>query len=461
MKVIILAGGSGTRLWPLSRGRYPKQFIKFQEDRASLFQETFERSLLIADKDDIYVVTNKKHKFLAMGAIEELGYEFSKKNILLEPEAKNTLPAVYCGIHEMRSKGKDTVVVFPSDHKIAKNEEFIKIIKSVEGLAHEAIVTFGVKPDEPNTGYGYISKGIPRLGGYEVSEFKEKPNKVKAAEYVEKGYLWNSGIFMFASDIFEEEVKKYANGIHEAFNSSESIEEAFGKIDGKISMDYGILERSNRVAVVPVDIGWNDLGSYDAFYDAFDKDDNNNIFCKDNIAIDSKNNIVNSEKGKLVALVGVEDLIVADNRDALLICRKDQSQKVKDVVDILNDKKDIRTEFHIQDYRPWGYYKILDEEKDKFKIKRITVASGKKLSYQMHHSRSEHWVIVRGTAKVTIDDKVSFIPEGESIFVKAGQKHRLENQSEFPLEIIEIQMGDYLEEDDIIRFDDEYKRNSN
>ncbi len=461
MKIIILAGGTGSRLWPLSRERYPKQFIKLNNRKYSLFQDTFSRSICLADMIDIYVVTNKNYKFLVIGEINELGYNYPEKNILIEPEAKNTLPAIYAGVHENLKRGgvSDSVVVFPSDHLIKRDEEFIEIIKTVEYLTEDSLVTFGITPSDPNTGYGYISPGEKKSEhGYAVKEFKEKPNHEKAVEYIQKGYFWNSGIFMFNSKVFLEEVTRYSPEIVNAFNTSKNMEEAFGKIKEKISIDYGIMEKSSRVAVVPVDIAWNDLGSFDSFYKAFQGDEEKNIAAKEHMLINSNNNIIYSEAQKLVVTIGIENLIIMDNKDALLVCSKDQSQKVKKVVDKLKNKKDIRVEYHVKDYRPWGNYEVLEDEKNCFKVKRIKVNPGEKISYQLHNHRNEHWVVVKGLARITINEQERILNPGESVDIKARQKHRVENIGELVLEIIEVQTGEYLEEDDIVRFDDEYGR---
>ncbi|WP_048062441.1 mannose-1-phosphate guanylyltransferase/mannose-6-phosphate isomerase [Methanococcus aeolicus] len=468
MKSLILAGGVGSRLFPLSREHYPKQFIKLKKFDKSLFQMTFERCLKLSNIDEIYIITNEKHKFLVLGQIEELGYEinnngnnggFNEDNILIEPIGRNTLPAIYYGLENSKNNkenNSNTIVgVFSSDHLIENEEEFISAVLSGQELAKEYMITFGIKPTEPNTGYGYIKPAEKLNGGYIVGEFKEKPDLKTAKQYIENNYLWNSGMFLFDANIFKNEVKKHCPDVYEAFKFN-SVEEIYENVPD-ISVDYGIMEKSDKVAVIPLNIIWNDMGSFDSFYEYFEKDDQGNVIYGDNISIDSKNNLINTSDGKLVSLIGIEDTIVVDTKDVLLVCNKGESQKVKDIVKYLKNKKDDRIQFHTTVYRPWGTYTILEEGLF-YKIKRITVHQGKKLSYQLHHHRSEHWVVVKGTASVTIEGNEMLVRSGESIFVKSGLKHRLENHGKIPLEVIEIQVGEYLEEDDIIRFDDDFGR---
>jgi len=403
----------------------------------------------------IYVVTNINYKFLVMGQIEELGYNFDESRILVEPAGKNTLPAIYYGVKEIQKKGEHVVAVFPSDHLIEDEEEFIRTVKGSESLATDYIITYGVIPARPHTGYGYIKPGAALSGGFVADEFKEKPDYAAALDYVQKGYLWNSGMFMFRTDIFAGEVRRYCPEVYDSFGLDDTVE--IYATTPSLSIDYGIMEKSGRVAVVPLSVRWSDLGSFDSFYEEFRSDENGNIDFSGNILIDSSNNLLYTDYDKAVALVGINDLIVVDEKDALLICRKDRSQKVKDVVNILKQRNDSRADQHLTTYRPWGSYTIL-ESGFFYKIKRITVLPGKKLSYQLHHHRSEHWIVVKGTARVTVEGEETFVRSGESTYVKSGFKHRLENPGKVLLEVIEVQLGEYLEEDDIVRIEDDFGR---
>ncbi len=454
MKSIILAGGSGTRLWPLSRELYPKQFIKLLGE--SLFQKTLKRALLVSDPDDIYVVTNEKQKFLVLDQIAEINLKIPKENIIIEPIARNTLPAVYYAVLKIVENGHCIVSVLPSDHLIAINSNYKSVFEKAKKLANKYIVTFGIKPDRPHTGYGYIKPGEKIGDGFIVEKFVEKPSIDKAEEFIKEGYLWNSGMFMFDTQIFVEECKKFVPEIVEAFENGKDISEIYASLPN-ISIDYGILEKSDRVAVVKLETEWNDLGSFDALYEIMEKDEHKNAVKGNCIVLDSSNNLLYSER--LLAAIGLKDLIVVDTRDAILICSRKDSQKVKDVVKILKNAGDIRAECHATVYKPWGSYTVLEENKF-YKIKRITVLPKKRLSLQMHYHRSEHWVVVRGTAKVQVGDREFLLRSGESTFVPAGVKHRLENPGLVPLEVIEVQIGEYLKEDDIVRFEDDFGRQS-
>ena len=460
MKTVILAGGKGTRLWPLSRELMPKQFIKLFDDR-SLFQRTVERAMLFSKPSEIFIVTNEAYRFRILDDLRELGIELPGENILLEPMAKNTLPAILWATLKIEEDFGDSVVtVLPSDHVIEANDAYMEAFENAEKLAKSHLVTFGIKPTRPHTGYGYIKPG-ERIGelGYRVAEFKEKPDLETAKRYVESGYYWNSGMFAFSTSLFIEEVRKHAPDVWEAFEEGGDIEEVYKRAP-EISIDYGVMEKTDKAAVVPLNTFWSDLGSFDAIYEVLEKDEDGNAVKvsghgAEYINLSSKRNLVMTKR--LTATIGVEDMIIVDTDDALLIAHRGEAQRVKEIFRILKERKDERAFVHRTAYRPWGSYTVL-EEGERYKIKRLTVLPGKKLSLQMHYHRSEHWVVVRGTAKVTVGEKEILLRPGESTFIPAGVKHRLENPGKVLLEVIETQIGEYLGEDDIVRFDDEFGR---
>ena len=421
-----------------------------------MFQDTVLRCLQISEISEIYVVTNELHKYFVIGQIEELGYEIPRGNILLEPEGKNTLPAIYYGITEIEKvHGNSTVAVFSSDHKLDKDA--METIRNAHQLSLEHLVTFGILPKSPHTGYGYIKPGDKLSMGYKVSEFREKPDYKDAEKYISEGCLWNSGMFLFSTDLFLKEVALYAPDVKDSFKNNTDIKEIFSNVPN-ISIDYGIMEKSSSVAVVELNHKWSDLGNFNALYQELDKDENGNCVLEcEHLLLNSKNNFVYSSSEKLVSTVDINDLIVVDTTDALMICPRQSCEKVKDIVKILKEKDDERVNLHETVYRPWGSYTLL-EKSNKHKIKNISVLPGKKLSLQLHHHRSEHWVVVKGIACVENNEDKYFLRQGESTFIRAGMKHRLSNPGKLPLEIIEVQLGEYVEEDDIIRYDDEYGR---
>jgi len=455
MTNIILCGGSGTRLWPISRTLMPKQFVKLFDDK-SLFQLTVERNEKVCSSQ--YIVSNAEQYFLALDQLEELGK--TNNRYLLEPVGRNTAPAIALAC--MSLDPEELVLVTPSDHLIKNEKEYAKVLARAKELAQEGnLVTFGITPAFAETGFGYIE-----ADGEDVKAFHEKPSLDVATKYLEAGnYYWNSGMFCFKAGIFLDELQKHSPEIYEATKSaleSKNINDEMIRIDHESmmqipedSIDYAVMEQSNKVKVVASDIDWSDLGSFDALYEELPKDENGNTKNENHISVDSKNNLVYG-KDRKIATVDVEDLIIVDTGDALLVSKKGSSQKVKAVVNEL--KKDTQLHnIHLTGYRPWGTYTVL-EDTEGYKIKRIEVKPGKRLSLQKHFHRNEHWIVVSGTATVTVGDKVELIRPNESTYIKMGEVHRLENQGKIPVVLIEAQVGEYTGEDDIVRLEDDYKR---
>lgn len=453
MTNIILCGGNGTRLWPISRTLMPKQFVKMFDDK-SLFQLTVERNSQACDAR--LIVSNTEQYFLALDQLEN---SFLNNKYLLEPVGRNTAPAIALACLSLAAD--EIVLVTPSDHLIKNEAEYKKVLSIAKELAEENyLVTFGITPSFAETGFGYIE-----TDGNDVKAFHEKPDYERATEYLKAGnYYWNSGMFCFKAGVFLEELKKYSPVIYNA--SLEAIKNCVK--DGMIrikhedmqsipedSIDYAVMEKSTKVKVVHSDIGWSDVGSFDALYEELKKDENQNTINPNHISIDSKNNLVYGNERK-IATIDIENLIIVDTGDALLISKKGSSQKVKKVVAEISKSTELHN-IHLTAHRPWGRYTIL-EDTPKYKIKRIEVMPAKRLSLQKHFHRNEHWIVVSGTATVTIEDKVFTLRANESTYINMGDIHRLSNDGKVPVVMIEVQTGDYLGEDDIVRFEDDFKR---
>ena len=457
MTNIILCGGSGTRLWPISRKLMPKQFVKLFDDQ-SLFQLTVTRNSEICQKQ--FIVSNQDQYFLAVDQLEELSVEDA--SYLLEPVGRNTAPAIALACLELDPE--EIVLVTPSDHLIKDEEAYKQAVNKAKEYAQDNyLVTFGIQPNYPETGYGYIEANAEN-----VKSFKEKPDLTTAQKYIDEGnYYWNSGMFCFKAGLFLEELEKYAPEIYHtskvAYDNKQIIVQNQSRITledmnaiPEDSIDYAVMEQSDRVKVVPSDIGWSDLGSFDALYDELPKDKEGNTINKDHININSKNNLIFTY-GKKIATIDIEDLMIVDTVDALLISKKGSSQEVKKVVEKIKSIDDELADVHRLVFRPWGTYEVLLTH-DNYKIKRIVVKPGKRLSLQKHFHRNEHWIVVSGTATVTVGNETKLIRPNESTYIKMGEIHRLENQGKIPVVLIEAQVGEYTGEDDIVRIEDDFKR---
>lgn len=458
MYALILCGGSGTRLWPLSRKNFPKQFLKLYSDN-SLLQETFLRMQKVMSPKNIFLVTNEENFFNVYNQLRDIYPQISKEQIITEPASLNTAPAIALGMRYLTEKVKikkdEPVIILPADHYIAKPQVFVKIVKLAMGKVGNFIGTIGITPLAPETGFGYIKKGRRENGYFIVDAFKEKPDRQTAQQYLaSKQYVWNSGMYIFSAKTFASELKKHSPKLYEKYTQKfEEFSKNFSKLAAE-AIDTAISEKSDKVIVFEGDFGWSDIGSFDALADVLgEKKATQNR----HILLDSKNVFVHSSTNRLVTTIGVEDLVVVENNDCILIHKRGRSEDVKKVVNYLKENNYKEIEHNIEVQRPWGKYEVLIDEKN-HKVKKITVYPGASLSLQSHQHRSEHWVVVKGTANVINGENQLVLHENESTYISATAKHRLSNFGKVLLEIIEVQTGDYLEEDDIVRYDDTYGR---
>ena len=468
---VILCGGSGTRLWPSSRASFPKQFINgLSKDKKSLLQETILRIAGIENIEDPIFICNEDHRFLVAEQMREINIK--PKSIILEPFAKSTCPAIALAALKASEEKEDPILlVLSSDHIIKENAKFLKSINnSIEIAAKGKLATFGVVPTAPETCYGYIEAGELLLEDFDlfkIKKFVEKPNfKLAKKLYQDKNFTWNSGMFTFKTSVILSEINKFEP---EVLNiCEESLKNGFKDLDfqridrnifegcKEISFDVSIMEKTNIGVVIPLDATWSDVGNWKSLWENEDKDKNGNVLSGNVITYDVNQSILKSQNRLLIGN-GLKNMVVIETDDAILVSDKEKSQNIKNIVKDLISKGYVEGKENRINYRPWGNYKSIAED-SRWQVKKIEVKPGAQLSLQMHHHRAEHWIIVKGTAKVTIDDKQSIIKENESVFIPLGSKHRLSNPENVPLVLIEVQSGSYLGEDDIVRFKDDYGR---
>ena len=464
--IVIMAGGSGTRFWPLSREAMPKQLLRIDGEE-TLIQQTIARVRPLIPSDHIHIVTNKSQA-------EQIRYqvpELNKNNFIIEPAAKNTAAAIGLAAVYLNHHNIDSVMgILPADHVVKNKEKFLETLESAFAAARDGyLVTIGIRPSRPETGYGYIQAGEPLnplTGIFHVDRFTEKPDIDTAKKYVADGhYFWNSGMFVWKTSVILDEIGRHMPLLGEGLKEIKTaigkddevsvIKSVFSKLD-PVSIDYGIMEKSDKVVVIPADLGWSDVGSWTALDDITARDSRGNVIAGNVVDVESRDSIIYASN-RLVATIGLNDMVVVDTEDATLVCHKDRAQDVKKIVEELKKRGSEEHLTHRTVIRPWGSYTLL-EKGDRYKIKRIAVNPGARLSFQMHYHRSEHWVVVSGTAKVMRGEEEFFVNPNESTYIPMETRHRLENPGKIPLQIIEVQNGEYLEEDDIVRFQDEYGR---
>lgn len=461
MKQIILAGGGGSRLWPVSRNSFPKQFLHFG-DKQSLLQKTVLRFYPAVAAKDILIVTNQDYYHLALKQLKSIDPAFEKQ-ILVEPERKNTAPAIALAVkyfQEVLGVGEDeSFLVSSADHVISPESTLLSVAREEESLVSKGHhLVFGIRPHKPETGYGYIKTGEPEgKNCLRVERFVEKPDLMTAQNYLlSGGYLWNAGMFLFHFGTFLKEMELHCPSITSLLQGT--FQETIARFSEMpdLSIDYALLEKSQSILVAPLDITWSDVGSWDSVYDLLEKDTNKNVKVGNVLDVNTNNCLIMGDR-RLISTIGLDDLIIIDTEDALLIGKKGESQAVKQLAAEIKRRGAKEASEHVVTQRPWGSFTVL-EEGERFKIKRILVEPEQRLSLQKHYHRNEHWVVVKGTAKVTVGEKETFVHENESVYISKSQVHRLENPGKVPLEVIEVQVGEYVGEDDIVRIEDIYQR---